>query len=214
MMARIELLCESDTLVGAGEGMAALVQTDVYYDEWGLPRFPARSIKGCLRESAREICGWLGDRFNQRIVKAVFGSAGGQRGKLHFYDFQLHDAQSMKPWLEWLKEQDDFFTTAKIISLYTDIRTQTALENGIAKDDTLRSFRVLCSGQRFSAPIELTGWQPEEVELLCLACYNLRQIGAKQTRGLGHVVCKVYDEQGCDLTAKTLERVERVYINE
>lgn len=40
----LELL--SDTLIGSGEGWGATIDTDVVFDDFGLPYIPARRVKG------------------------------------------------------------------------------------------------------------------------------------------------------------------------
>jgi CRISPR/Cas system CMR subunit Cmr4 (Cas7 group RAMP superfamily) len=52
---RLELHLESPVLIGSGEGWGSVIDTDVVFDEVGLPFIPARRVKGVLRESTLEL---------------------------------------------------------------------------------------------------------------------------------------------------------------
>ena len=45
----------SDLCTCSGDTHNSLVDTDVVYDENGIPYIPAKRIKGCIREVAQEI---------------------------------------------------------------------------------------------------------------------------------------------------------------
>lgn len=47
---KIELM--SDLCAGSGYSFAGVIDSDVSYDEYGLPFLPARRLKGCMREAA------------------------------------------------------------------------------------------------------------------------------------------------------------------
>lgn len=54
LIMEVELLIPC--LVGSGTGYGPLIDTDIVFDENGIPFIPAKRIKGCLRDSAIEIC--------------------------------------------------------------------------------------------------------------------------------------------------------------
>ena len=45
----------SPALTASGEGFGAIIDTDIVFDETGLPYIPAKRIKGCLLDSASEV---------------------------------------------------------------------------------------------------------------------------------------------------------------
>ena len=49
----IELL--SDLCVSTGESYNSYIDTDVVYDDYGMPYIPGKRIKGCIREAALEL---------------------------------------------------------------------------------------------------------------------------------------------------------------
>ena len=53
MKIRIQLL--SDLCTGSGETYNSMIDSDITYDEYGIPYIPARRIKGCIREAALEM---------------------------------------------------------------------------------------------------------------------------------------------------------------
>ena len=53
MKIKIELL--SDLCTTSGETYNSLVDTDITYDEYGIPYIPAKRMKGCIREAALEL---------------------------------------------------------------------------------------------------------------------------------------------------------------
>ena len=47
---KINVKLKSDALIGSGEGFGAIIDTDVVFDEVGIPYIPGRRIKGCLKD--------------------------------------------------------------------------------------------------------------------------------------------------------------------
>ena len=65
-------LC-SDLCAGSGYAYAGVIDSDICYDDFGLPYIPAKRLKGCMRESAQSI---LYDFISQEDVEKLFGAAG------------------------------------------------------------------------------------------------------------------------------------------
>ncbi len=42
-------------MLGSGTGRGSFIDSDIVFDEYGLPLFPGRRFKGLLRESAEEV---------------------------------------------------------------------------------------------------------------------------------------------------------------
>lgn len=195
----IELL--SDALIGSGEGWGATIDTDVVFDDIGLPYVPAKRMKGCLRESAVEVaemfeCSKL-DYATIKDIDVLFGKTGQSRpSSLSFSNCNISDYNSNKQWLEWISTNNTGFLSKELVlSTFTSLRQQTTIDqNGIAKDGSLRTSRVLKRGLTFFGNIE----SHDEIDdrllsFLVLAAINLRYIGTSRNRGFGLIRCTFYD---------------------
>lgn len=196
----IELL--SDALVGSGEGWGATIDTDVVFDDIGLPYVPAKRVKGCLRESAVEVaemfeCSKL-DYATTEDIDVLFGKAGrSQPSSLSFSNCNISDYDSNKQWLEWVsKEYPGFLSKELVLNTFTSLRQQTAInKHGIAQDNSLRTSRVLKRGLTFFGNIELHNEIDDRLlSFLVLTAINLRHIGTSRNRGFGLIRCTFYDQ--------------------
>jgi CRISPR/Cas system CSM-associated protein Csm3 (group 7 of RAMP superfamily) len=191
----IELL--SDTLVGSGEGWGATIDSDVVFDECGLPYIPAKRIKGCLRESALEVLEMFDQSgiklFSQEEIDFLFGKAGMvESGELSISNAYIEDYTLNKKWIEWLENKHgSMFSKDTVLNTFTSIRRQTAIkENGVKKKHSLRTSRVLNRGFKFSAGIETSNdIENKYIDFLNFAARNLRYIGTNRNRGFGWVSC-------------------------
>ncbi len=143
MKAQIEIL--SCSLIGSGEGFA-LVDADVIFNDQGFPYIPAKRIKGLLKESALEISEILG--LGNAPVYSIFGKDGFQEAKLTIYNFYLPNFETLSKEISCLKNYTasglpQLLSHQNIVSYYTTFIQQTAVEEGIAKDTSLRTYRVL-----------------------------------------------------------------------
>jgi len=211
----IELL--SDTISGSGEGFGAVIDTDVQYDEFGIPFISAKRIKGSLRNSLNEIlempivseaknCTKQYER--DKILSLLFGETGSvESSSLFISNFFVADYQSVKSWFSYLIDKyPDIFSNQKILSTLTNIRRQTKVnEAGIAEDHSLRSSRAVNKGLKFEAEISIEEDNNNIEEYLALACANLRKIGTKRNRGLGDVKCELDSE----LITNSINKLEK-----
>lgn len=190
---KIELM--SDLCVGSGYSYAGVIDSDVSYDEYGLPYIPARRLKGCMREAAELVCpdtaeklfGKTGDNGTKGIVLQnayieEYDSVAEELGKLH--NTTCGEAS-------YLSQQN-------ILKMYTGIRAQTKLcqETGTAEKNTLRYTRIV--GQYdplkgkvplcFYAKLETQDTYREALERIVKA---VRNIGMNRNRGLGSVRCSL-----------------------
>ncbi|QSZ28048.1 hypothetical protein ACETAC_04105 [Aceticella autotrophica] len=197
MKIKIDLL--SYTLTGSGEG-AGIIDIDVVLDDFGFPYIPSRRVKGVLKESAQEVCDILGIN-DYKIINSIFGKDGFTEGKLHIGNLYINDYKEIKEEIENLKNDNDspyknFVNSLKITSYYTTIRQQTSIEedNGIAKEGSLRTFRVLKPGFKFEGELyEINPLTKKEEALLYLAVINLKRIGTSRNRGFGEIKCAIED---------------------
>ncbi|WP_029689276.1 RAMP superfamily CRISPR-associated protein [Thermoanaerobacter sp. A7A] len=192
----IDLL--SYTLIGSGEG-AGIIDSDVVLDDLGFPYIPSRRVKGVLKESAKEICDILGVKYS--IVESIFGEDGFTEGKLHIGNLYINNYKNIRKEIENLKNDKNkkyktFINPSQITSYYTSIRQQTSIdEDGeIAKEGSLRTFRVLKPGFKFEGELyEITPLSKKEKALLYLAAINLKRIGTSRNRGFGEIKCTIED---------------------
>jgi len=208
----MELILESPCLIGSGEGFGSLIDSDIVFDELGIPYIPAKRVKGCLRDSAIEVC----EMFSQsgikifdlsqensdnkfKIVSKVFGKPGSQyNAPVYFSNLIIRDYEELAKWLKYLgKKYNDIFNRESIINQYTEIRQQTSIdeESGTAKKHSLRTIRVAKRGLIFEGTIDFEEEGEDMIKLIYFACENFRRFGTKRNRGLGKVKCELYENK-------------------
>ena len=209
MTQRYKLIIElkSDGLFGSGEGWGGVVDSDTYFDEYGLPIIPGKRIKGCLRESAQEILEMLG--VDDAKINDLFGSAGSDSPSPIFISNAV--INNYEDTVQWLKQADsqikDCISADVLQSIFTVIRNQTALETdtkedtkspGIAKEHSLRLLRAIKKGNEFYCPIYLDSDAAKSdiyKNLLIISVSNLRRMGTNRNRGMGRVTCHLKQEK-------------------
>lgn len=147
MKLTIKLL--SDLCTYSGDTYNSVVDTDVVYDENGIPYIPAKRIKGCIREAALEMTEMGAD---VQEAAELFGKEGNQNSAFSLsnayienYDQVLEDLEKcIYPGLK---------SPQNVLNQYTYMRTQTAVnpETGVAKENSLRRIRVVKKGLTFVA---------------------------------------------------------------
>lgn len=210
-MRQFELTLElkSPCLIGSAEGFGTLIDSDIVFDELGIPYVPAKRIKGCLRDSAIQICQFfeLADIMafdlskdntenRYKLVTEIFGCPGSDKpASFYFSNLHIVGYDNIKSWLHFYREHyRDLVCPEVIINHFTEIRQQTAIdENGVAKKHSLRTIRVAVKGLIFRGSIDTEIDDEERVMLLSLAVANLRRIGTKRNRGFGRVECRLYE---------------------
>lgn len=182
---KLQITLKSDLCAGSGDGFSSGIDQDVCYDARGVPYIPARRIKGCLREVARDI------DIKPEVIDALFGSPGAQvSGALTISNAVLD-------------EPDTSGGTAATLDRYTYTRAQTRIDRatGSADDNTLRFVRVVKHYQPdgggsfkellFTATVTLDEADPASVKKQLVSCTRaLRNIGMGRNRGFGAVRCE------------------------
>lgn len=190
----MELL--SDALPGSGEGLAGIIDADVNYDDCGLPYIPAKRLKGILREAALDLCD-VG-KLTETQLATLFGKRGEMRGTaFRLSDGYLPDYPQLRAFLkecskneQCQKEYGSVFHRQAVLDFYSYTRSQTAIEDegesvGVAKEHSLRTFRVLKKGLTFG--FECESLSKDDLEKLNLICAVTRRFGSSRTRGLGAI---------------------------
>jgi CRISPR/Cas system CSM-associated protein Csm3 (group 7 of RAMP superfamily) len=186
----VEIKLLSDTIFGSGNAVPGDVDIDVLMDEHGFPYFKGKTFKGKLREEAANIMCWSGNDKLESTVQKLFGEPGWDDfklddGKLCFGDFALSDG--IKNVLK-RKIADKSIGRQELIDSLTVERTFTAMEDGVAKNKSLRTARAIRKGLSFYGQIISPGALNEYGKaILAGAAGMVRYLGTMETRGFGRV---------------------------
>ena len=181
-MAKIEIILQSDLCAASGEGFSSVIDTDVCYDELGIPYIPSRRLKGCLKEAAEFI--------GAKNIDDIFGvSAAKTGGALKFSS----DARPAG-FSDIVKDVQDA-GRERTLDLFTYVRASTKIsDEGSAEKESLRFTRVVKKHPQpsagpltFEAECELDQKYEAEMERICKA---LRSVGYKRNRGFGAIRCR------------------------
>ena len=206
-------LC-SDLCAGSGYAYAGVIDSDICYDDFGLPYIPAKRLKGCMRESAQSI---LYDFISQEDVEKLFGAAGEKScGLLAINNARITNYDKIVEELKALKKNGSevvaYSSQQEILNQFTQIKAQTSIdENGVADDNTLRYTRVVKQYSPitnkplvFETEITLTQATTDLEEILKKIALATRNIGMHRNRGMGSVTCKlVFDKEIEENTIKS-----------
>ena len=177
---KIELL--SDLSASDGGVYNSALDRDVCYDAYGLPYIPAKRLRGCLRECAKELMDWG----VSGTPEALFGDEK-HAGKCRIGNAYLEHAEEYKA--EIIAGNGSLlFHEQNVLKCFTYVRTQTGInyETGVADKHTLRTERVVNKGTVFFSEVSFSGTE-EEREFFEKCCAVLRHIGMIRTRGMGEV---------------------------
>jgi len=186
-------------LASSGNMGGPLIDIDVLCDaRTGLPYLNGKRVKGLLRESAREVLeiNGMDDQHIDQWMTRVFGKSDwhdGVSGIRTSPNLYLTDWTALKSELQKLKSTDpQVYTKENILDFFTDKKTVTAVDDqGIAKDKSLRTYRLIKPSTAklticFAGIYELQV-SSQDLEILSMACTQLRYMGTSRNRGLGKV---------------------------
>lgn len=186
MKIRIELL--SDTIFGSGMSIPGAEDISILLDRDNFPYLKGSTFRGVMREEAENYAVWT--QKPEGWLEERFGTAGiDPKNSSHYVsvtDFEL--PMALKDTVK--KEGGD------PQELFTSFRTFTSLEDGIAKDSTLRIARCVNKGFVFYGDLSCAEEDEEELEEIIS---SIRFIGSMRTRGFGHVkVSRMNPKQHAD----------------
>lgn len=131
----------SDLCTYSGDTHNSLVDTDVVYDENGIPYIPAKRIKGCIREAALEMVE-LGIAPSE--LHEIFGKEGQQSSAFSLSNAYIENYGEVT---DVLKKccHTELKSPQNVLDQYTYMRVQTAVnpETGTAQENSLRRIRVV-----------------------------------------------------------------------
>lgn len=197
----LKMTLTSDMLPGSGIGHGAAIDSDACFDKWGFPYIPGKRIKGMLRKAGEEAA-QLGDKnCSVDSLNVLFGTVDAP-GALQVRSAYLEDYQALKA---FAKKEGRVYSASDISSAYAYLRRQTAVdqEYGKAKDECLRTIRVLRKGLAFVAEMELLDDALEDTLFACVD--NFWSLGSMRSRGLGRIHASIHAQEknnGEDLSPK------------
>lgn len=203
---KIKLL--SDTIFSGGESIVSISDIDELYDDYKIPYYKGKSIKGNIREAADLIVenqkkfNKEKSEKNEEIIKTLFGKTfdNTNEKKENYMDDQTQGIlmfenasleEDIKEEIKYLVD-NEIISKEEVISSLTDIRYSTKIDRktGTAKKGSLRSMRVLNKGIVFTSNIycerKLT---EDELALFICAVKMTRHLGTLRSRGKGNVEC-------------------------
>jgi CRISPR/Cas system CSM-associated protein Csm3 (group 7 of RAMP superfamily) len=186
----VEIKLLSDTIFGSGNAVPGDVDVDVLMDEYGFPYFKGKTFKGKLREEADNIVCWSGNNKLESALHKLFGKPKRDDvtlydGKLCFGDFALSDG--IKNVLK-SKIENKSIGRQELIDSLTIERSFTQMEDGVAKDKSLRTARAVRKGLSFYGEVVSLGPLDKYGKaILAGAAGMLRYLGTMETRGFGQV---------------------------
>jgi len=192
---KINMTLLSDAIPGSGEGIAGIIDSDIVYDEFGIPYIPAKRIKGILKESARDLMD-VG-KLSQAQIDALFGVSGNDKGTdLKISDGFIEDYEEIRIFLKAVRHNYEkayaLFNPEAVLGYYSYTRSQTTIgKDGTAQEDTLRTFRILKRGLTFSLDVDCPDGCKEDLETICKVTHSF---GTSRTRGTGAIKLQLQDE--------------------
>ncbi len=195
---KIEL--KSDLMPGSGIGFGTGIDADICYDDMGLPYIPGKRIKGSLRKAGEEARALGDSHCGEGVMTALFGTEK-LPGALQVHSARLEGYQEKRQ--KYIREG---LPVSLVTDSYTSLRRQTAIDEwGAAREESLRTIRVIRKGLSFLAEVELLQRNPspaqeaddcaaggritdEQLKNCLGSCVNnFYSLGMMSNRGLGRI---------------------------
>lgn len=167
---RVTMELLSDTIFGSGYSIPGGEDISVCRDDAGWPYLKGSTFKGLLRESTENYLCWTGG--GEADLNALFGTAG--------WDGSDDERRIHPPELT-LKTRP---ASAEDCFVY---RSFTAIENGTAKEGSLRTARCVRAGLVFEGLLYCAA---RDAELLKQSLAGIKWLGTMRSRGFGHVLVR------------------------
>jgi CRISPR-associated protein Csx10 len=195
----LTLTTQSYVLFGSGEGHA-LIDADTTFHTSGFPYVPGRRIKGLLRESLMEVMEMFGENADAiaAAVGRLFGTAGskGPEGGLVIPNLYLHGWKTLLKDLKTARDVNPVvFHIDNVKRHYCSEVPQTAVKDGVAKDKSLRLYRVLNPGHQFTAVLNgFENLNEKDQNWFKMAVRNLKSAGTRRNKGFGEILLELEEE--------------------
>ena len=184
-LVHIKLL--SDAIFGSGMSMPGGEDICILTDSNGFPYMKGSTLKGIFREELINYLEWCGHDADsvELKVNGILGKSGSDEidsdSKLQISDLTLDSGVIKAVLTEGASEQE-------IIDAFSYTREFTRLENGLAKDGSLRSGRCIKKGLNFYA---VCSCNDDDKALVKDVFEQVKWIGSMRNRGFGKVSVEV-----------------------
>ena len=218
----IHITLYSDFCSGNGYSYYGTIDSEAEHDTFGLPFIPARRLKGCLRECARLLRDSGLWEESTDPLNYLFGVSGDDSTKgIRIENAYISGYEQIEVGLKLLQENKEikkYISPDEVLDLFSDVKAQTRMENGVADDNSLRFTRIIHqflpfnkeNRLEFIAKVEYPDGQEDKLKQICKA---LRHIGMNRNRGLGCIKCEFKAEDKVADTKDDIKIIENVEIN-
>ena len=218
----IHITLYSDLCSGNGYSYYGTIDSEAEHDDLGIPFIPARRLKGCLRECAKLLSDSGLWEESTDPLNYLFGVSGDDSTKgIKIENAYISGYEQIKVGLKLLQENKEikkYISPDEVLDLFSDVKAQTRMENGVAGDNSLRFTRIIHQFSPFDkenrlefiAKVEYPDFQEDKLKQICK---SLRHIGMNRNRGLGCVKCEFKAEDKAADTKDDIKIVENVVIN-
>lgn len=179
----IEMTLQSDAVFGNGLSIPGGEDIATQMDDQGFPYLKGNTLKGIFREELINLLAWSGKEKEEtdQLVCTLMGEGGSEQldedRKVRFSDLVLH------PELRKAVETETR-ELSEHIAMFTYTRDFTSLEDGMAKEGSLRQCRCVKSGLHFYGTCFCDAQDEKLVkEVLAL----IKWVGTMRNRGFGKV---------------------------
>lgn len=183
MQLLVHMQLESDAIFGNGMSMPGGEDISIQTDFRGFPFLKGSTLKGIFREELINYLSWIKKPKEEAVdmVRNLMGESGSDDTlcrKLVFSDLTLH------PDVMRGIEGEEGITRQEITEMLTYLRTFTELENGIAKEESLRTARCIRKGLNFYGTCTC---DREDAKIVKEVLTLIKWAGSMRSRGFGKV---------------------------
>ena len=222
---KISITLRSDLCAGSGYSYSGVIDSDICYDEYGIPYIPGRRLKGCMREALetmlyvkyKNVAGMLfgssgSSRYNQSVPRGTENEVIGKCESVYIGNAYPEHYDELRRLLREKREKGlDFYNTQHILQRFSRVMGQTQIVDGVADDLTLRYTRIVNQYSPFETGHPMAfyaeiDYDPSYKDLLTDVLKATRHIGLKRNRGMGNVRLDWADEQGAPAEEKLADK--------
>lgn len=186
----IEMTLLADAVFGNGLSIPGGEDIATQMDDQGFPYLKGNTLKGMFREELINLLGWTGkdEKETDETVCTLMGEGGSEQldetRKVRFSDLVINP--ELRKTVE--EETDDL---AEHIAMFTYTRDFTSLEDGMAKEGSLRQCRTVKSGLHFYGTCYCA---KKDAELVKEVLSLIKWVGTMRNRGFGKVSIVVEEQ--------------------
>ena len=171
------------------------IDTDITFDDLGLPMIKTRRIKGLLKENAQELLE-ISDNTDKININSIFGKAGGDKSVMQIDTLTIVDYHKIRNEIEQYnkKNPDNSIYPEFIKKQYTTLIRNTAIYHTkqTAKKTSLRTIRALNQELVFEGIIQInSSLDGEKIKFLKRTIYHTTEGGLNRNSGMGNFILRI-----------------------